>query len=210
MPRLLPLFPLRLVAFPGEAIPLHIFEPRYRQMVGEAEASGSEFGIVLAHHGGVVRVGCTVLVESVPQRYEDGTFDVVTRGQRRFEIQSIDEEKEYLRAEVEYFADEDATPAEPQLRADAVRAWALLREQTGGGGSETPPEPDDLLLSFRIAAAIGDLEVQSGLLPVRSETERLRQIVSLVPRFLERKHYAAKMQKVAASNGKGHKPGGTG
>ena len=210
MLRLLPLFPLRLVAFPGGAIPLHIFEPRYREMVGEAEANGTEFGIVLAQDGGVVRVGCTVLVESVPQRYADGTFDVVTRGQRRFEIQSIDEEKDYLRAEVEFFADDDAAPAEPQLRADAVRAWEQLREQTEGSGTETPPHPDEPLLSFRIAAAISDLDVQSGLLPVRSETERLRQIVSLVPRFLERKNYAARMQKVASANGKGHKPGGSG
>ena len=66
------------------------------------------------------------------------------------------------------------------------------------------------MLSFRIAAAISDLDVQSGLLPVRSETGRLRQIVSLVPRFLERKNYAARMQKVASTNGKGHKPGGSG
>ena len=155
-------------------------------------------------------VGCTVLVESVPQRYADGTFDAVTRGQRRFEIQSIDEEKDYLRAEVEYFADEDATPAEPQLRADAVLAWEQLLEQTGDRGTETPPDPDVPLLSFRIAAAIADLDVQSGLLPVRSESERLRQIVRLVPRFLERRNYAAKMQRVAPTNGKGHQPDGAG
>ena len=202
MPRLLPLFPLQLVAFPGVAIPLHVFEPRYREMIGEAEANGSEFGIVLARSGGVVRVGCTVLVESVPQRYPDGRFDVVTRGQRRFEIQSIDEEKEYLRAEVEYFADEDSTPPEKQVRAEAVQAWQKLQTDVQSAG--TPPDAGDPLLSFRIGAAIGDVEVQYDLLTVRSETERLRQIIKLTPRILERRIYVAKMQRAGPTNGKGH------
>src|SRR5580692_10988595 len=60
MNQLLPLFPLQLVAFPGSAVPLHIFEDRYKEMVGEAEAKGSEFGIVLAREGGIVNAGCTV------------------------------------------------------------------------------------------------------------------------------------------------------
>ena len=86
MSRLLPLFPLQLVVFPGSAVPLHIFEERYREMVGEAEAAGSEFGIVLAKDDGIVNTGCTVIVEDVLERYPDGRFDVLTRGQRRFEI----------------------------------------------------------------------------------------------------------------------------
>src|SRR4051812_31340685 len=103
MARVLPLFPLQLVALPGNAIPLHIFEERYREMVGEAEASNSEFGIVLAKDGGIVNAGCTVVVESVLQRYPDGRFDVLTRGQRRFRLLSLNEDKAYLRGEVEYF-----------------------------------------------------------------------------------------------------------
>src|SRR6267154_5505313 len=93
MARLLPLFPLQLVVFPGSAIPLHIFEERYRKMVGEAEAAGTEFGIVLAKDGGIVNAGCTVVVESVLKRYPDGRFDVLTRGQRRFVISALDQEK---------------------------------------------------------------------------------------------------------------------
>src|SRR6266567_8398446 len=110
MSRLLPLFPLQLVVFPGSAIPLHIFEERYKEMVGEAEAAGSEFGIVLAKDGGVVNAGCTVVVESVLNRYPDGRFDVLTRGQRRFALVSIDQELAYLRGEVEYFEDTDPIP----------------------------------------------------------------------------------------------------
>ena len=95
MARLLPLFPLQLVVFPGAAIPLHIFEERYRDMVGEAEARGTEFGIVRTitrgEETGIAHTGCTVTVESVVNRYPDGRFDVITRGRRRFQIVSLDE-----------------------------------------------------------------------------------------------------------------------
>src|SRR5208283_36795 len=101
MSRLLPLFPLQLVVFPGNLVPLHIFEERYREMVGEAETSGTEFGIVrtIAHgeDNGIANTGCTVTVESVVKRYPDGRFDVVTRGRRRFQIVSLDDDKAYLR-----------------------------------------------------------------------------------------------------------------
>jgi Lon protease-like protein len=113
MAKLLPLFPLQLVVFPGSATPLHIFEDRYKEMVGEAEAAGTEFGIVLARDGGIMNAGCTVLVESVLKRYPDGRFDVLTRGQRRFMIQSLNQEKEYLRGEVEYYSDDDSESAPP-------------------------------------------------------------------------------------------------
>ena len=120
MNRLLPLFPLQLVAFPGSAIPLHIFEERYKEMVGEAEARRSEFGIVLAKDGGISNAGCTVVVEQVLQRYPDGRFDLIARGQRRFEIVSLDQEKDYLRGDVEFFSDEDNAPPDAVLRQRAA------------------------------------------------------------------------------------------
>jgi Lon protease-like protein len=109
---LLPLFPLRLVVFPGNLIPLHIFEPRYKEMVGEAADAGTEFGIVLATSDGISRVGCTVVVEEVANRQADGSFDVNTRGKRRFRVLSLDQEKSYLRGDVEFF-DDDEPVAEP-------------------------------------------------------------------------------------------------
>jgi len=109
---LLPLFPLRLVVFPGNVVPLHIFEPRYKEMVGEAAAAQTEFGIVLATNDGISRVGCTVLVEEVGDPQSDGSFDITTRGKRRFKILSLDQKKSYLRGEVEFFEDEEPV-AEP-------------------------------------------------------------------------------------------------
>ena len=92
--RLLPLFPLQVVVFPRTPLPLHIFEDRYKEMVGEAIRDSSEFGVVLAKDEGIVNAGCSVTVEKVLHMYPDGRMDILTRGKRRFEILSLNEEKE--------------------------------------------------------------------------------------------------------------------
>src|SRR5262245_60916135 len=104
--RLIPLLPLPVVVFPRTQLPVHIFEERYKQMVGEAIRDQSEFGVVLAKDDGIVNAGCTVKVEKVVEMYSDGRMDILTRGQRRFEIVSLNEEKSYLQGEVSYFDDE--------------------------------------------------------------------------------------------------------
>lgn len=209
--KLLPLFPLQLVAFPGSAIPLHIFEPRYREMVGEAEALGTEFGIVLSRDGGIVNAGCTVVVESVMERYPDGRFDVMTRGMRRFSLLSVNEDLEYLRGEVEFFDDVDRTEPNPALRQRAIAAWERMRESPDGDpGTEPEPEPeaDDPHLSFQLAQAIEDLDFQNLILRTRSETERLQQFLDVIEPYLEKRRYREVMRKLAPTNGHGHKPAG--
>ena len=94
-PNLLPLFPLRVVVFPRTPLPLHIFEERYKEMVGEAIREKSEFGIVLAKDDGIVNAGCTVVVKEVLKTYPDGRMDILTRGVRRFEILGLNEDKAY-------------------------------------------------------------------------------------------------------------------
>ncbi|MDE3197876.1 MAG: LON peptidase substrate-binding domain-containing protein [Acidobacteriota bacterium] len=200
MPRLLPLFPLQLVAFPGSVIPLHIFEDRYKEMVGEAEASGTAFGIVLAKDEGIVNAGCTVVVEKVVERYPDGRFDIVTRGQRRFTIQSIDQEKPYIRAEVEYFEDDDWEPVTPEIRAKALLAMKRL-------GIELPKvDLEHPFLSFELARTVDDLDFQHVILRSRSEAERLRQFTAFIETYIPKKRYIEKMGRLAPTNGHGHKP----
>lgn len=209
MPRLLPLFPLQLVAFPGSAIPLHIFEDRYREMVGEAETAGTEFGIVLSKDGGVVNAGCSVVVESVLQRYPDGRFDVLTRGRRRFSLLGIDQEKAYLRGEVEFFDDDDVTPAAAELRARALEAFQeVMRatEATGGTARGETPEASHPLLSFQLAQMVEDVDFQNMLLRSRSETARLEQFIEFAREYIPRAQYTAKMKQLAPRNGSGHKP----
>jgi len=212
--RLLPLFPLQLVVFPGAAVPLHIFEERYREMVGEAEATGTEFGIVrtISRGGeiGIANTGCTVRVESIINRYPDGRFDVITRGNRRFRIVSLDEEKAYLRGAVEYFDDEQSAE-HSEVPADllnrAMEAHERLMQEIDESEKLMPqsvPEHD----SFHLAAHIDDLDFRSLLLQSRSEPERLRLFTKFVGDYIPRRQYAAHMKKKAPTNGSGHaRPG---
>jgi Lon protease-like protein len=211
MARLLPLFPLQLVAFPGAAVPLHIFEERYREMVGEAEARGTEFGIVRSiGHGeenGIANTGCTVTVESVVNRYPDGRFDVLTRGRRRFQIVSLDEEKAYLRGEVEYFDDEQSDLVPGDLLHRALEAHERLHREIDDPPEERKrdsPEPGNDL-SFRLADGIDDLDFRSLMLQSRSELQRLRLFTQFVTDYIPRRQYAASMKKKAPMNGSGHK-----
>lgn len=208
MARLLPLFPLQLVALPGNPLPLHIFEPRYREMVGAAALNGSEFGIVLAKGEGIVNAGCTVVVESITERYEDGRFDILARGRRRFNIVSVNDDEECLRAEPDFFDDEDARPAAPEYRTRAMRACLELH---AGLNDDTPAPAADLTdpeLSFRLAPTVRDLDFLDAILRERSETRRLELIIEVAPKYLERVQYVRKMKQVVPTNGNGHKPKG--
>src|SRR3569832_176450 len=108
---LLPLFPLEVVLMPGGHLPLHIFEERYKEMVGEALRDKSEFGIVLVTGKGLAEIGCTATIEGVLKEYPDGRLDIVTIGRRRFEILLVNEERDFLRGAVEFFDDDSDAPA---------------------------------------------------------------------------------------------------
>src|SRR5438046_6307691 len=107
---LMPLFPLHVVLFPGEQLPLHIFEERYKEMIGEALREHTEFGVVLASEKGIVNTGCTATVDQVLREYPDGRMDILTRGRRRFEILLLNDERTFLRGAVEFFDDDEPEP----------------------------------------------------------------------------------------------------
>ncbi len=203
MARLIPLFPLQMVVFPGSVVPLHIFEERYREMVGEAEARGTEFGIVRAieraDEKGIANTGCTVTVESVVNRYPDGRFDVLTLGRRRFQIVSLDNEKSCLRGEVEYFDDETIDIIPPDLLDRALEAHQRLHD------GAARPERDSRNLSFQLAEGIEDLDFRSITLQSRSELQRLRSFTEFVDGYISRRQYTDHMKVKAPTNGSGHK-----
>ena len=205
--RLLPLFPLQVVVFPRTPLPLHIFEERYKEMVGGAIRDNSEFGIVLAKDGGIVNAGCTVTVEKLVQIYPDGRMDVLTRGQRRFEILSLNEEKDYLQAEVNYFDDEDSGDPAPELRDQALAQFQTLMRLPG---SSPRPDPDlaDRQLSFQLAHHLPDLDFLSSLLRHRSETERLKQLNHYLAQYIPRQRIVERMKELAPTNGHGATPAG--
>lgn len=207
MSALLPLFPLQLVVFPRVQVPLHIFEERYKEMVGEAISHHTEFGIVLAKDNGIVSAGCTVGVEKVLKQYPDGRMDILTRGARRFEILAIDQEKAYLRGEVEFFNDEDDEPVPRELRENALQGYKLLAE-LGESRDYGDPELDDPQLSFQLAQGIQDMDFQSLMLRDRSESSRLRQFTEFLKGYVPRMKATSRMRELAPKNGFGHHPAG--
>ena len=144
MSRLLPLFPLDLVLFPNVAMPLHIFEPRYKEMIGELLQSKEKFGVVRATEQGVASVGCTAEIVAVTKQYEDGRMDIVTEGRDRFEVMDINTERNFYRGEVLYFVDEPEPPAEDKiarlievlLREVEAEDFVVFGAQPGGRRSE--------------------------------------------------------------------------
>jgi Lon protease-like protein len=206
-PTLLPLFPLRVVVFPRTPLPLHIFEERYKEMVGEAIRAGSEFGIVLAKEEGIVNAGCTVKVGEVLKKYEDGRMDILTRGSRRFEILGINEEKSYLRGEVEFFDDDDPGPAPADLQEKALVQYRGALET--GELRDAEPALNDPQLSFQLAQAVQDLDFLSALLRNRSEPQRLKQLTDYLARMAPRLRASSRMRKLAPLNGHSSAPSGT-
>jgi Lon protease-like protein len=205
--RLLPLFPLQVVVFPRTHLPLHIFEDRYKEMVGESIRDRSEFGMVLAREGGIVNAGCTVVVDKVLQMHPDGRMDIVTRGQRRFEIVSLDEEKDYLRAQVEYFEDEDTEPAAESLREEVLRHYEALAA-LGISPQYGAPDLGDPQLSFQLAQALPDLDFLNSLLRSRSEAGRMKQLTDYLAEYIPRRRTIERARELAPTNGHGGTPAG--
>ncbi len=205
-PALLPLFPLRVVVFPRISLPLHIFEERYKEMIGEAIQSASEFGIVLAKEDGIVNAGCTVVVEKVLKNYADGRMDILTRGVRRFEILGLNEDKSYLRGEVEFFDDDEPGPGPADLREKALAQYRGLAET--GELRSGEPVLSDPQLSFQLAQAVQDLDFLSLLLRNRSEPQRLKQLADYLARLAPKLREASRMRKMAPLNGHSSAPPG--
>ncbi len=207
---LLPLFPLQVVLLPGSELPLHIFEDRYKEMIGEVLREKREFGVVLASEKGIVNTGCTATIERVLREYPDGRLDILTRGRRRFEILLLNEERSFLRGAVEFFDDDDTEHAEsagPDLLKDVLAGFQALQSISPGGRLE-PGAAGDPQLSFRLAQEVPDLGFRQTLLATRSEAERMRRLADFLPGYLERRRRIQQVKNVAGSNGHGRKPEG--
>ena len=203
----MPLFPLNVVLFPNHLLPLHIFEERYKEMIGEAIRQKSEFGIVLAAESGIVNVGCTAVVEKVVEEYPDGRMDIMSRGKRRFEILSLNEDKAYLRGAVEFFDDEeDADPPSAALMERAIVGYRELRALE----ERDRPEPDagDPQLSFQLADAVPDVNFRQVLLVTRSEAERIRRLADFLPGYVTKTRRVTGFRAVARNNGHWKYPSG--
>src|SRR5271169_6648372 len=195
----LPIFPLELVLLPGVPLPLHIFEPRYKEMIAECLEQKKLFGVVRASSDGVADIGCTAEIMSVTKKYDDGRMDIMTRGVERFEVIQVNEERSFLRAEISLLQDEDEDedeedqPGKPatEMVTQAVRLHAEIAKLAG----TEPSGPDEQAanLSFLLAGSLPlDLDFKQSLLSTLSEAKRLEAVVGYLEAILPGLRRAAK------------------
>ncbi len=195
-----PLFPLGIVALPGELIPLHIFEERYKTMMNECLAEESEFGIVWLSDDGLREVGCAVRIEEVLERMEDGRMNLLTRGTRPFRVVERQGHLAYPAGVVE-FVDDRTEAVDPKLSDDAHEAYADLVKRA----TDNEPDPTELaeMSAYAMAATVDfGLDAKQGLLDLRSENARLRLVTRLFRAALKRLDFVDRAQERARSNGK--------
>jgi len=172
------LFPLGIVLLPTERIPLHIFEPRYRELIHECLEHELSFGLLFADEGGVRELGTLARVDEVVERFEDGRMNVIVRGVERFRVERLTEGRSFLTASIGPVADDDEEEPDAALAERAIEAFRAL-------AAAAEAEPRDLdeesaYLSFELAAQVElAAEAKQRLLELRSERERLELVAEL-------------------------------
>ncbi len=195
------LFPLPLVLMPTERIPLHIFEPRYRELVGECIESGREFGFVLATGDGAVHeIGTRATVAQVLETLDEGELNIVVEGRERFRLLELTTGRSFTTGIVEPVNDAD----EPAQEADVDRALELFG--TLVEVAETPidmPEQSSAQLDFELAARVDfDVEAKQELLAMTSPQKRMRRLIDLLELALEATQIEQALRERAGQNGK--------
>jgi Lon protease-like protein len=193
------LFPLGIVLLPTEVVPLHIFEERYKELIGECVELGREFGLVYADEEGVRETGTRARVAEVLDRFDDGRLNVLVEGGERFHVERVTRGRAFLTAEVEPVEDE-WTAFDADLAARAIEAFRAL---AAVAGAETElPEVDSLRLSFEVAARVEIApEAKQQLLELRSENARLDRLRELLDVAREAILAAKRLGEHAQRNG---------
>ena len=194
------LFPLQLVLLPGEERPLHIFEPRYRELIGECLESGGDFGLVLVDETGMREIGTRASVREVLARFPDGRLNILVEGGERFRLVELTEGRPFATAEVDDVPDEDEEPSEEEVE----RCLAAYRRLLDAADAEL----DELdlggeSLAFQIARRV-DLgtDVKQDLLELRSERERVARLAPLLDRAAEAVRRERAIRERATGNGR--------
>ncbi len=194
-----PLFPLPVVLLPTEVVPLHIFEERYKTMIGECLDDGREFGIVWLADDGLKDIGCTAKVAEVLERMEDGRMNILVRGSSPFRLLRRQEDHVYPAGTIELL--DDGPGEDERAGGEAREGYADLLEQI----TDERPEEAALaeLSAYEMASSVDiDLPVKQGLLELRTEGERLALLAKLFRDGIKRLEAAQKISERAQKNGK--------
>ena len=194
------LFPLEVVLLPTERIPLHIFEPRYRELIGECLDDEREFGLVFADDDGMRAVGTRASVIEVLERYDDGRLDVVVEGGGRFRLEELTAGRTFQTGVVQPLEDEPGEPPDEEVERGR-RELHRVAELAGAELDElelTTPTP-----SYELASRVElDPLLKQRLLELTSEAERLRTVVEVLGQIASTIELRRAGASVASTNGK--------
>jgi len=202
-PERIPLFPLNVVLLPGAELPLHIFEPRYRQMVKGCLEEKSEFGMLLALPKGVARVGCTAEIVDVVKRYGDGRMDIVTTGRAPFRVVELFTEDPLMEGHVDYLEDREA-PGNPRIQRELVELFEACHTLIFDDYPKNLEGTATQDLSYLVAATLPmDLLWKQQILELRSESDRQERLVAYLREWAPHLQRKGVMRQRAGGNGHG-------
>jgi Lon protease-like protein len=195
-----PLFPLGLVLLPHELVPLHIFEDRYKLMIGECLEQESEFGVVWLSDEGLKEVGCSARVTRVLESFDDGRMNILVEGAEPFRLIRRIEDLPYPAGDVEPLLDDEPPGEASTVAAAARRRYSDLLDEV----TDERPDDDELaaLDAYGMAATLDvALDAKQMLLELRSEHARLEQLEGLFAEALSRIRHAERAAERAQGNG---------
>jgi Lon protease-like protein len=194
------LFPLELVLLPTERVPLHIFEDRYKELIGECLAHDGVFGLVFADEHGLREIGTLAAIAEVLERFPDGRLNILVEGQERFRLVELTRGRAFHTAQVEQVPDEEESAAAADV-ARALEQFTQLKEITSAEVSD--PDPEAGLLSFQLAARVDfGAEVKQQLLEQRSEARRMHVVAELLENAVRTMVLEQEVRERASQNGK--------
>jgi ATP-dependent Lon protease len=202
-PERIPLFPLNVVLLPGAELPLHIFEPRYREMVRNCLEEKSEFGMLLALPKGVARVGCTAEILEVVKGYQDGRMDILAVGRVPFRVVELFTESPLMEGQVDYLEDREL-PVNPRVQRELVELFEACHTLIFDDYPKNleGASPDDL--SHLVASALPmDLLWKQQILELRSESDRQERLVAYLREWAPHLQKKEAMRQRAGGNGHG-------
>ena len=194
------LFPLNLVLLPGEQAPLHIFEPRYQELIGECLEENEEFGLVLADEEGIREVGTRAGVIEVLERFDDGRLNIVIEGRERFRLVEVTEGRSFAIAEIVEVDDDGETPTEEEVE-QCLAAYDRVVKAAEADLEELDFDADSI--AFQIAARVDfGTEIKQGLLELRSERERVLRLAPMLNQAADAVRRDREIRDRASGNGR--------
>jgi Lon protease-like protein len=195
----IPLFPLNVVLFPHQPLPLHIFEPRYKAMVRDCLEADKDFGVLLVHQGQLFQNGTCARIENILERFDDGRLKILTLGKRRFRVKKVLEGKPYLEGEVEFWDDEQTLS--PGLEVLFRQVHDLVKDYAKLTGKISDPTLVENYTPYGFSFFLAEINMysltrQQEILEMTSAEERLACGLKSLAHLVSRLKLDQKLQKI--------------